>query len=96
MRRLLRVTARRGDGATFIAIGRCGWALQTLIDAGACGCTPLDCPGPRWSGYVHRLRRDHGLLIETLDERHGGPFAGSHARYVLREPVAIVAVAGDQ
>ena len=44
--------------------------------------TPIDHPGPRWSGYVDKVRK-LGLQIETMTERHGGPFAGHHARYVL-------------
>ena len=47
--------------------------------AGKCGVTPIDMPGPRWSGYVHNLRR-MGLVIETIHESHGGPFPGNHAR----------------
>ncbi|WP_235987510.1 winged helix domain-containing protein [Roseibium aggregatum] len=69
--------------------GRNAWALSKLIDAGETGCTPIDTPGPRWSGYVHSLRGD-GLDIETVTERHGGPFPGCHARYVLRTPVKVI------
>ncbi|MCA8896864.1 MAG: hypothetical protein KDA48_16525 [Amphiplicatus sp.] len=63
--------------------GRTAWALRALIEAGERGCTPIDTPGPRWSHYVFCLRRE-GLDIETIAEAHGGPFAGHHARYVLR------------
>jgi hypothetical protein len=70
--------------------GRDAWALLQLVEAGERGCTPLDNPGPRWSGYVHNLRHVHGLDIQTVNEAHGGPFAGSHARYVLRTMVQIV------
>ncbi|WP_299812505.1 hypothetical protein [uncultured Roseibium sp.] len=69
--------------------GRNAWALSKLIDAGEKGCTPIDTPGPRWSGYVHNLRAD-GLDIETVTERHGGPYKGTHARYVLRSPVMVI------
>jgi hypothetical protein len=31
-----------------------------------------------------------GLNIETVDEPHGGPFSGSHARYILREPIELI------
>jgi hypothetical protein len=54
------------------------------------GCTPITTPGPRWSGYVHKLRHRHGLEIQTIDEEHGGPYAGTHARYVLRSRVEFV------
>jgi hypothetical protein len=64
------------------------WALDALRSAGLAGCTPIDNPAPRWSGYIHRLRHNHGLNIETVTENHGGEFAGHHARYVLRTTVA--------
>ncbi len=76
------------------AHGRDAWALLELYRAGDGGCTPLTHPGPRWSGYVHKLRR-RGLQIETVPERHGGPFAGRHARYVLRSVIRIVGGADE-
>jgi hypothetical protein len=69
-----------------IVSGRDRWALERLIAAGERGCTPIDEPAPRWSGYVFNLRQ-MGVAIETIHERHGGPFAGTHARYVLRSRV---------
>ena len=77
------------DGPTITVIGRDAWALQCLVDSGERGVTPLDTPGPRWSGYVHNLRKA-GLVIETVHEGHGGPFPGSHGRYVLRSPVTVL------
>jgi hypothetical protein len=77
------------DGGTHEVIGRDAWALQNLLRAGERGCTPIDTPGPRWSHYVFKLRRA-GFIIETVDENHGGPFAGTHARYVLRSRVTIL------
>lgn len=76
------------DGDTHVLKGRLAWAMQCLVRAGERGCTPLENPGPRWSGYVHRLR-GHGFTIQTLHEHHGGDFAGTHARYVLKNAVAI-------
>jgi hypothetical protein len=38
-----------------------------------------------------KLRRA-GLSIETLEERHAGPYPGQHARYVLRSEVEVVSV----
>lgn len=70
-------------------IGRDAWALDNLIRAGERGCTPISSPGPRWSHYVFKLRRA-GVNVETVDEDHGGPFSGSHARYVLRSSIRIV------
>jgi len=77
------------DGPTITVIGRDAWALQMLIEAGKAGVTPLDTPGPRWSGYVHKLRKA-GLVIETIHEGHGGPFPGRHGRYVLRSNVTLL------
>lgn len=68
--------------------GREAWALLQLVEAGSTGCTPITHPGPRWSDYVFRLRKD-GFRVETINEAHGGPFAGSHARYVLHDTVRL-------
>ena len=69
---------------TITPAGRDAWALGELVFAGAAGCTPIDNPGPRWSGYIFKLKRIYGLDIETITEMHGGEYAGKHARYVLR------------
>jgi len=66
--------------------GREEWALSHLLAAGDHGCTPIDTPGPRWSDYVFKLRR-RGIDIATITEPHGGPYAGNHARYVLKSPI---------
>lgn len=72
--------------ARVVVSGRDRWALECLIAAGQKGCTPIDTPGPRWSGYVFNLRA-LGVPIETVKEAHGGDFSGTHARYVLSAPV---------
>lgn len=77
------------DGHKFEVTGRDAWALQNLMAAGPVGCTPIDTPGPRWSHYVWKLRRE-GLVIETIHEPHSGPFPGTHARYVLHTQVGIL------
>ncbi len=82
------------DGSRLRAKGRDAWALLALHMAGKRGVTPLDTPGPRWSGYVFNLRR-MGLVIETVHESHGGPFAGTHARYVLHSEVSIIEGGAD-
>ena len=87
----LTVTARiLPDGPSFSVKGRDAWALSELLKAGPRGCTPIDNPGPRWSGYVFNLKRDCGLSIETRHEPHRGEFPGTHARYVLLSAVEIV------
>ncbi len=70
--------------------GRERWALERLLQAGAEGCTPIDRPAPRWSAYIHNLRK-LGIAIETLHEPHAGPYPGTHGRYVLRAKVAPLA-----
>ena len=77
-----RVTPSPGDTFRIIVKGRNRWALEELRKAGAKGCTPIDNPAPRWSAYVFNLR-ELGVEIETITEPHGGPFKGTHARYVL-------------
>jgi len=85
------VTARIiPDGQAFTAKGRDAFALLELLKAGPNGCTPIDNPGPRWSGYVFNLKRTHGLDIETRHEPHRGQFPGTHARYVLLSAVEII------
>ena len=79
---------KSGDAApsSITVSGRVLWALTELIAAGPRGCTPITNPAPRWSDYVFRLRGE-GVNIETIHEPHGGDFAGTHARYVLRSDV---------
>lgn len=81
------VTESDGDTRNMELVGRYAWAMNQLINAGSKGCTPIDNPAPRWSAYIHLLRKDYLIDIETIDEAHGGLFAGTHARYVLRSVV---------
>ena len=78
------------DGQPMTNYGRESWCLRQLIDAGKEGCTPISRPAPRWSAYIHDLRHDFGIGIETIHEGHGGDFAGSHARYILRSDVSVL------
>ena len=89
----IRVRIGDDDRPAFTVRGREAWALLTLMASGERGCTAIDHPGPRWSGYVHDLRR-LGFVIETVRERRGGDFPGDHARYVLRSPVTVLATLG--
>ena len=88
---LYHVTPEGGEPFTIEAKGREAWALDRLLTAGPKGCTPIDQPAPRWSAYVHKLRK-RGVPIETVTEPHGGAFSGTHGRYVLR---AVVQKGGD-
>ena len=89
---LYEVHPERGEPFTIEAKGREAWALDRLREAGPTGCTPIEQPAPRWSAYVHRLR-GLGVPIETRHEPHGGAFAGTHGRYILR---ALVVKGGMQ
>ncbi len=90
MRRTFLVKTRNQRVKKLVLPGRLAWALENLVRAGQAGCTPIDTPGPRWSGYVFDLRRDYNLDIETVTEPHKGPFPGTHARYVLKSRVSPV------
>jgi hypothetical protein len=79
----------RMNGLEKAVKGRDAWALAELVKAGAEGCTPITHPGPRWSGYVLKLRKA-GVAIETVHEMHGGAYAGRHAKYVLISPIEII------
>jgi hypothetical protein len=87
----LTICIRVGDhnGPLVTVRGREAWALLALQAAGERGCTPIDHPGPRWSGYVYDLRQ-LGFVIETIHEPHGGNFPGSHARYVLHSSITVL------
>ena len=85
---VLTVTCEGTDQQT--VIGRDAWALQQLMSAGNSGCTSLNNPAPRWSHYVWKLRQA-GINVETVTEPHSGQFAGTHARYILRSTVTVVA-----
>jgi hypothetical protein len=83
-----RFVLRGADGSVRILelAGRKEWALSHLLATGDTGCTSISHPGPRWSDYVFKLRR-RGVDITTLAEPHGGQFAGTHGRYILRSKV---------
>ncbi len=80
------------DGRSAVIIkGRYARCLHTLTQAGEKGVSPaMDDPMPRWSHYVFWLRSHHQVIIETVTEKHGGPYAGTHARYVLRSMVTLL------
>ncbi len=80
------------DGRPAVTIkGRYARCLHTLVQAGENGVSPaMDDPMPRWSHYVFWLRSHFGAVIETVAEKHGGPYAGTHARYVLRSNVVLL------
>jgi hypothetical protein len=87
-----RLTAKlqlpNSDTRVLRLVGRDAWALMELVRCGPRGCTPIDNPGPRWSAYIHNLRKV-AFAIVTVTEPHGGSFAGTHARYVLKSSVTL-------
>jgi hypothetical protein len=92
---MLMIIVMLRDGRVVVVQGRAAWALNELMAAGAAGCSIFDCPAPRWSSYVYRLRK-LGIPIETVREPHSGPFAGHHARYFLRIQIIILKKAGGE
>lgn len=93
---ITRISVRIGgfDGPVKEFRGRVAWALAALVQAGSAGVTPIDRPAPRWSHYTFMLRRA-GVPVLTLNERHGGAYAGHHARYLLTGAVEVLSCNGD-
>jgi hypothetical protein len=85
----IRVRIGSSDGPVVSLIGGDAWAFRQLKSANARGCTPIDHPGPCWAAYIHKLRKA-GFSIGTITEAHGGPFAGKHARHVLRSETTVI------
>lgn len=84
---ILKAEMRTPEGLqTFQVIGRPAQTLEALIESNTAGITALEMSSWafRLGAYVHILRHDYGLNIETLREPHDG---GWHARYVLHTPV---------
>lgn len=77
-----------GPAGPFVATGQVAKALSALVAAGARGVTALEVNSwaYRLGAYVHSLRHDCGLAIETVREPHEG---GWHGRYVLRTPIKL-------
>lgn len=74
--------------------GREAQTLAALIEAGSKGITALAMSSwaYRLGAYIHRLRHDYGLDIETVREAHEG---GSHGRYILHTPCRFVRAGHD-
>lgn len=81
----------KANGQGYTIKGRPAFALGVLLEQGETGATPITTPGPRWSDYIFKLRK-LGLVIETRNESHQGPYPGHHANYILRTPVEVVKV----
>ena len=78
-----------GPDGPFAVIGQVANALVALVEQGGSGVTALEVHSwaYRLGAYVHTLRHEHGLMIETVREDHEGRW---HARYRLLSPVSII------
>ena len=76
-------------GRSIITARQVGRTLAALVFAGGKGVTALEMSSwaYRLGAYIHRLRHDYGLDIETFHEPHDG---GWHGRYVLHTPVRMI------
>lgn len=86
---MLKLNVQIDTGNIVVVVGRAAWALLQLMAAGDTGCSYIDNPAPRWSGYIYKLRK-MGVVIDTVREAHSGQFSGHHARYVLRSHVIVI------
>ena len=87
IRQTFRVYDGEGSQRLITVVGRDAWMLGKLVEADAKGCTTLEHPAPRTSHYIWKLRHTYGIAIASLEEEHGGPYAGRHVRYVLQQRV---------
>ena len=73
------------DTYTFSLAGEYDATVELVID-----------PVLEWSTYAGGSGRDagKGIAVETIHEAHGGPFSGTHARYILRCSVVPVSETG--
>lgn len=87
---VVEILVQRLDTGEMLRVkGREAWTLNCLLETGQGGVIPLERPAPRWSAYVHSLRK-RGLVIDTIGEEHAGPYSGTHGRYVLRTPLKVL------
>lgn len=84
-----------GSKHDIVVSGRERCALETLMAAGATGCTSLSAGAHRLASYICRLR-DKGVLVATEREEHGGDFPGAHARYLLLSAVTRIGPDGSK
>ena len=77
------------DVRTIKPAGRDAWALGELIASGTDGCTPITHVGPRWSGYVHKLRHVYSLSVETIAKLNALRQAATHELVEKPESVLV-------
>lgn len=85
------VRAHLPDGPYIFQVrGKIARTLKALHNVGSNGITALDVSNTwalRLSAYVHRLRREHNLDINTVKEEQPD---GWHGRYILNIPIDII------
>ncbi len=91
MNPVTRLKVRLDDGSEMRFRGREAWTMHLLNERGEVGISSLDYIGPRLSQYVFNCR-GKGIVIETVDQPHGGAFPGGHGKYVLRTPMKVLEV----
>ena len=89
-RNLTIIVSYRLDGRLYerVISGRVAQTLYHLITASSRGITVVEVSSwaYRLGAYIHTLRHQYGLNIESYTEPHDG---GMHARYVLLDKVDI-------
>lgn len=91
MSKKLKAKIRVGDRVHMIE-GRVASTLIELDRVGERGLSSIEQIGPRLSHYIFIIRRELGIVVETVTEKHSGVFSGHHARYILRSPIEIIDV----
>jgi hypothetical protein len=72
-----------------VKVGVCR-ALERRIEVGPRDSAPLMDPALRWAADVCKERRAR-VVVETQTELHTGAFAGTYARFLLRDLMERVA-----
>ncbi len=81
-----------GEAKLFSAAGKKAQTILALVRQGKSGITALELSNTwalRLGAYIHNLRHDYGLNIETQREAHDDE-GGWHGRYILITPVEIL------
>jgi len=83
----------KGGERVYVVTGRVAQTLWQLVRYNESGITALEMSNTwalRLADYVHSLRHDYTLEIQTVMQPHDG---GKHARYFLRSAVEILELA---
>lgn len=85
----LKAEMRTPEGLQTFQVAGTAQTLDAFVESNTEGITALEMSSWafRLGAYVHILRHDYCLEIETRREPHDG---GWHARYVLHTPVNLI------